>query len=271
MLPELVRVPGGTTVLGSDAHYPEERPARAVTVGEVALARTPTTVGQFAAFVDATGYRTRAERDLGGSAVFTPPRRPVDLREPRQWWTWVDGASWRQPQGPGSSAEPDHPVVHVVLDDALAYCAWAGLRLPDEREWEHAARGGTTGAFAWGDDERPGGEVPAVVWRGQFPWRSDGPAGAQPVGTHPPNAAGLLDVIGNVWELVDTAWSPRHPAQTCCAPPSATTAAVGVAKGGSFLCSPDYCARYRPAARIPVAADSPTAHVGFRCAGPSPA
>jgi sulfatase modifying factor 1 len=268
--PDLVAVPGGTSRLGSDAYYPEERPAREVTVAAFELARTPTTVQQFAEFTDATGYRTRAERELGGSAVFTPPRHPVDLRDPRQWWSWVEGASWRCPHGPGSEAEADHPVTHVVLEDAQAYCAWAGLRLPDEREWEHAARGGTSGEFTWGDEARPGGDVPAVVWRGEFPWRPHGSAGTAPVGTHPPNGYGLLDAIGNVWELVDAAWSPQHPAASCCAPLTATGAPAGVAKGGSFLCSDDYCFRYRPAARIPVAADSPTAHVGFRCAGTTP-
>lgn len=273
-------VPGGTSRLGSDVHYPEERPAREVTVRPFSLARTPTTVAQFAAFVDATGYATRAERDLGGSAVFTPPRHPVDLRDPRQWWSWVEGASWRTPTGPGSTAEPDHPVTHVVLEDALAYCAWAGLRLPVEREWEHAARGGLAGAaYAWGDDRVDDtGEVPAVVFRGAFPWRSEGRAGTARVGSHPPNGFGLLDVTGNVWELVDTAWSPRHsaadpdadPGATPCCAPTSRTAGV-VAKGGSFLCSDDYCSRYRPASRIPIALDSPTAHVGFRCArsGPS--
>ena len=266
MTPDLVQVPGGTSRLGSDAHYPEERPARAVTVQPFLLARTPTTVAQFAAFVRETGYRTRAERDLGGSAVFTPSRHPVDLRDARQWWSWVEGASWQAPAGPGSAAVDTHPVTHVVLEDALAYCAWAGLRLPDEKEWEHAARGGLDGAaYAWGDER---GEVPAVVFRGQFPWRPERPAGTAPVGSHPPNGYGLLDVTGNVWELVDTAWSPQHPAASCCAP-TAAGAAASVAKGGSFLCSDDYCSRYRPAARIPIAPDSPTAHVGFRCAGAS--
>lgn len=266
MTPDLVEVPGGTSRLGSDAHYPEERPAREVTVAPFLLARTPTTVGEFATFVDDTGYLTRAERDLGGSAVFTPPRHPVDLRDPRQWWSWVDGASWQAPTGPGSAAQPDHPVTHVVLEDALAYCAWSGCVLPEEKQWEHAARGGLTGAaYAWGDER---GDVPATVFRGQFPWRSAGPVGTSPVGTHPPNGYGLLDVTGNVWELVDTAWSPRHPASSCCAP-TAAGAAASVAKGGSFLCSDDYCSRYRPAARIPIAPDSPTAHVGFRVAAPS--
>ena len=263
MTPDLVFVPGGTSLQGSAAHYPEERPAREVTVEPFLLARTPCTVGEFATFVDDTGYRTRAERDLGGSAVFTPPRHPVDLRDPRQWWSWVDGARWREPTGPGSSAEPDHPVTHVVLEDALAYCAWAGLRLPTEKEWEHAARGGLeAAAYAWGDDR---GDVPAAIFRGQFPWRSDGPAGTTAVGSYAPNGYGLLDVTGNVWELVDTAWMPRHAESPCCAPTAAGADAV-VAKGGSFLCSDDYCSRYRPASRIPIAPHSPTAHVGFRVA-----
>jgi formylglycine-generating enzyme len=276
--PALVPIPGGTSLLGSDSHYPEERPARDLVVQDLFLAREPTTVAQFAEFVDATGYVTRAEGDLGGSAVFTPPSGPVDLRDPTRWWTWVPGTSWQAPEGPGSDVtdRADHPVTHVVLADALAYCAWAGLRLPDEREWEHAARGGRRGAaYAWGDEARPGGDVPAVVWRGEFPWRPDGAAGTRPVATFEANGYGLYDAIGNVWELVDTAWSPQHaatphPKESCCGPPSAADAAAVVAKGGSFLCSDDYCARYRPAARIPVASDSPTAHVGFRCAGPRP-
>ena len=266
MTPDLVEIPGGTSRLGSDVHYPEERPVRSVTVEPFLLARTPCTVGEFATFVDETGYLTRAERDLGGSAVFTPPRHPVDLRDPRQWWSWVDGASWRAPTGPGSRARDEHPVAHVVLEDALAYCGWAGLRLPTEAEWEHAARGGLDGAtYAWGDEC---GDPPAVVFRGEFPWRSTGPATTAPVGTHPPNGYGLLDVTGNVWELTGTAWSPRGVDSPCCGPTSTEADAV-VAKGGSFLCSDDYCSRYRPAARIPVAPDSPTAHVGFRCAAPS--
>lgn len=266
MTPDLVRIPGGTSRLGSDAHYPEERPARDVTVEPFLLARTPCTVGEFATFVDDTGYLTRAERDLGGSAVFTPPRNAVDLRDPRQWWSWVAGASWQAPCGPGSVAVAQHPVTHVVVEDALAYCSWAGLRLPVEDEWEHAARGGLDGvAYAWGDER---GDVPAVVFRGDFPWRSTSPAATAPVGTHPPNGYGLLDVTGNVWELVDTAWTANHRGTPCCAPAAAGSDAV-VAKGGSYLCSDDYCSRYRPAARIPIAPDSPTAHVGFRCAAPS--
>lgn len=266
MTPDLVQIPGGTSLHGSDAHYPEERPAGDVTVDPFLLARTPCTVAEFATFVEDTGYLTRAERDLGGSAVFTPPRHPVDLRDPHQWWSWVEGASWQAPSGPGSVAVPEHPVVHVVLEDALAYCAWASLRLPSEKEWEHAARGGLRGAaYAWGDER---GEIPAVVFRGEFPWKPVGVASTAPVGTHPPNGFGLLDMTGNVWELVDTAWAATHSGTPCCAP-SITEANAVVAKGGSFLCSDDYCSRYRPAARIPIAPDSPTAHVGFRCAAPS--
>lgn len=266
MTPDLVEIPGGTSLLGSSVHYPEERPARYVEVEPFSLARTPCTVGEFATFVADTGYLTRAERELGGSAVFTPPKHPVDLRDPRQWWSWVDGASWQAPTGPGSSGLPDHPVTHVVVEDALAYCAWAGLRLPTEAEWEHATRGGLEGAaYAWGHER---GDIPAVVFRGEFPWRSTSPTTTAPVGTHPPNGYGLLDVTGNVWELVDTAWTANHVGTPCCAP-NVTEADAVVAKGGSFLCSDDYCSRYRPAARIPIAPDSPTAHVGFRCAAPS--
>jgi sulfatase modifying factor 1 len=273
----LVHIPGGTALQGSDDDYPEEGPAHRVRVADFRLARTPVTVAEFAAFVDDTGHVTVAER-LPGSAVFRPPSGPVDLRDPRGWWSWLPGASWRHPEGPASDVDgrDDHPVVHVALEDALAYCAWAGTRLPTEAEWEHAARGGLHAArYVWGDEATVDGVVPANVWCGVFPWRSEKPGGAgtEPVGRYPPNGFGLLDVIGNVWELTSTAWTPsRAPlaraqaSGTCCGLPDASTHSAVVAKGGSFLCSPDYCARYRPAARIPVATDSPSANVGFRCA-----
>lgn len=281
---DLVAIPGGTSVIGSDGHYPEERPASQVAVAPFRLARRPVTVAEFRAFVEATGHVTVAERRpdpaaypgvdpallVPGSSVFTPPSGPVDLRDPRNWWSWVPGACWRRPEGPGSDVDgrADHPVVHVAVADALAYCRWARLRLPTEPEWEHACRGGLDGApFAWGDQEAPDGVVPANVWRGAFPWRHDGAtAGTTPVGRYPPNGFGLVDVIGNAWELTSSTWSPRHGPTTCCVPAVPDVKAMAVAKGGSFLCSPDYCARYRPAARIPVAADSPSANVGFRCA-----
>jgi sulfatase modifying factor 1 len=258
----LVRIPGGTALQGSDDDYPEERPAQPVRVTDFRLARTPVTVDEFAAFVDDTRHVTVAER-LTGSAVFRPPSGPVDLRDPRGWWSDVEGRD-------------DHPVVHVALEDALAYCAWAGLRLPTEAEWEHGARGGLHAArYAWGDEETVDAGVAANVWRGAFPWRSEKPGGAgtEPVGRYPANRFGLLDVIGNVWELTGTAWTrsrhadPQPGEPACCGPPRpAQVTTTVVAKGGSFLCSPDYCARYRPAARIPVTADSPSANVGFRCA-----
>ncbi len=264
----LLDVPGGTTLLGSDRHYPEERPARPVITAGFRLAREPVSVGQFAAFVTATGHRTSAETaDPPGSNVFTPPRGPVDLRDPSGWWSFVPAASWRQPSGPGSAPATQHePVVHVTLADALAFCAWAGLRLPSETEWEHAARAGRSGAaYTWGDERAPDGAVPAHVFRGAFPWYDLAGAHPVPPGRHAPNELGLLDMTGNVWELVDTAW--QHPRPAPCCGPSTSTPVLSVAKGGSFLCSDDYCSRYRPAARIPVAADSPTGHLGFRCAG----
>lgn len=280
----LLPVRGGTSVLGSARFYPEERPVRSVQVAPFHLARGPVTVAQFGRFVSATGHVTVAERD--GSSVFRPPRRPVPLHDPSAWWSWVPGACWHAPAGPGSRPRhPDEPVVHVTMADASAFCAWAGLRLPTEVEWEHAARQCFPAEdYAWGPERAPGGRVPAHVWHGAFPWL---PAehwcgGPVPVGDHPGVGSGLLDLIGNVWELVDTLWSvpageppggggPPAPSASraagspCCGP-VARTGGLTVAKGGSFLCSEQYCLRYRPAARIAVAGDSPSGHVGFRCA-----
>lgn len=252
----MIRIPGGTFVMGSDHHYPEERPAREVHVEGFEIAEAPVTVAQFTAFVDATEWVTTAERrpagfDVpAGSAVFTPPDHPVDLSDPAGWWSWVEGAHWRQPTGPGSESVADHPVVQVSYDDAVAYCDWAGVSLPTEAQWELAAQGAR-----WED---------ANTWQGAFPWQAGGLATTSPVGWFAPNPAGLVDAVGNVWEWTRDPWTADH-APRCCAPP-----AVGltyVAKGGSYLCSADYCARYRPPARMAMAVDSPTCHLGFRVAG----
>jgi formylglycine-generating enzyme required for sulfatase activity len=306
---DVVDLPGGEFHMGSDVHYPEEAPAHRVRVGAFGLDRHPVTNGQYAAFVEATGYVTVAERPLDpadfpgappenlapGSMVFTPTPGPVDLRHLSQWWAWTPGACWRQPDGPASSVagRDDHPVVHVAHEDAAAYARWVGARLPSEAEWEHAARGGLDGAeFTWGDEARPGGRLMANTWDGpDFPWRSTGESGwlrTSPVGSFPSNGFGLVDMAGNVWEWTDDWWTSRHPddpASSCCAPHDPHGGDVDgsydpaqpqfrvprkVIKGGSHLCADTYCLRYRPAARRPQMVDTGMSHIGFRCAWPAP-
>ncbi len=281
--------------MGSDRHYPEEAPARRVAVDEFWIDASVTTNREFAAFVEATGYVTVAERPLDpedfpgapaenlvpGSLVFTRTPGPVDLRHIDQWWTWTPGACWRRPDGPHSSlaGREDEPVVHVANEDAEAYAAWAGKSLPTEAEWERAARGGLEGkAFVWGDEPEAPGERLANYWHGEFPWRSDEGYGARaPVGSYPPNGYGLHDMAGNVWEwttdwYVPTPGAVQGPA--CCAPgpedsydPAQPQFPIPrkVIKGGSYLCADSYCMRYRPAARRPQMIDTGMSHIGFRC------
>jgi formylglycine-generating enzyme required for sulfatase activity len=239
----MVRIPGRTFLMGSDAHYREERPAHLVAVDGFWIDRTPVTNRQFKAFVNATGHVTFAEilpdpKDYpgalphmlyAGSLVFQPPPyRVVDLHDWSQWWTFLKGADWRHPYGPGSSLGGlwDHPVVHVTFSDALAYARWAGKELPTEAEWELAARGGIDGAeFAWGDDLAPGGKHMANTWQGEFPHRNlkeDGFERTSPVTAFPPNGYGLHDMIGNVWEWTSDWYSQAHAAsgrkEACSAP-----------------------------------------------------
>jgi formylglycine-generating enzyme required for sulfatase activity len=293
-------VPGGTFRMGSDDHYPEEGPAHDVTVDGFWMDRCPVTNRRFAAFVDATGYRTVAERPLDpdsfpgappenlvpGSLVFTMTAGPVDLRHLSQWWTWTPGASWRHPDGPRSTIEdrPDHPVVHVAHEDAEAFAAWAGRSLPTEAEWERAARGGLDGApFVWGDEPEAPGERLANYWHGDFPWRPERGYGTlSAVGSFPSNAFGLHDMAGNVWEWTTDWWTAQHrdAVDGCCtlsdAPGNAPEESYDpaqpqfriprkVVKGGSFLCADSYCRRYRPAARRPQMIDTGMSHIGFRC------
>jgi len=224
-----------------------------------------------------------------GSLVFSPPSRPVDLLDWSQWWSFLKGADWRHPYGPKSNINnlDNHPVVHVAFADALAYATWAGKELPTEAEWEFAARGGLDGAeFAWGDELTPGGKHMANTWQGEFPRQNtceDGFARTSQVGAFPPNGYGLYDMIGNVWEWTTDWYSQKHEADTpkaCCIPENprggpevASYDACQpnikiprkVLKGGSHLCAPNYCRRYRPAARHAEAVDTSTSHVGFRC------
>jgi formylglycine-generating enzyme len=299
------RIPAGAFMMGSDRHYPEEAPVHRASVAAFEMDETAVTNRQFAVFIADTGYVTVAERPLDptlypgaaadellpGSVVFRMTSGPVDLRDFRQWWTWVPGACWRLPEGPGSSIKgrKDHPVVHVAFEDAAAYAAWAGKALPSETEWEFAARGGRDGTeFAWGDELSPRGRHMANTWQGAFPWQDlaeDGHAGTCPVKSYPPNGYGLYEVCGNVWEWTTDWFAPGHTAgdsatPSCCGPDHPRDLAIErsrdplqpgtpiprrVVKGGSFLCAPSYCRRYRPAARHPQMIDTGTSHIGFRC------
>jgi formylglycine-generating enzyme len=299
----MIFIPSGTFRMGSDQHYPEEAPAHRVTVDRFWIDRTPVTNRQFKNFVRATGHKTFAEippdpKDYPGalphmlqaaSLVFTPPNRPVDLRNWSQWWSFMKGANWRHPYGPKSniSGLGDHPVVHVAYADALAYAKWAGKDLPTEAEWEFAARGGLDGAeFAWGEELAPGGKHMANTWQGNFPHenrRDDGFDRTSPVTAFQPNGYGVFDMIGNVWEWTTDWWSAKHQADTakaCCVPKNPRGGQEDesydpcqpqikiprkVIKGGSHLCAPNYCRRYRPAARHAEAVDTSTSHLGFRC------
>jgi sulfatase modifying factor 1 len=299
----MTAIAGGRFTMGSDRHYPEEAPARAVIVDAFWIDLAPVTNAQFARFVDQTGYRTLAEQapdprdypDLAaefatpGSLVFHKTDRPVPTTDPSQWWRFVAGADWRRPLGPDSSISglEDHPVVQIAYADAKAFAAWAGKDLPTEAEWEFAAWGGLEGAeFAWGDALAPDGRMMANYWQGLFPFANqmfDGYERTSPVGAYPPNGYGLVDMIGNVWEWTKDWYgvAAAGPAPiSCCAPRNPRGArksdsleklvggpAIGrkVLKGGSHLCAENYCRRYRPAARHPQAVDSPTSHIGFRC------
>jgi formylglycine-generating enzyme len=293
MLTDLVQLDGGVFRMGSTQFYPEEAPVHTVAVAPFAVERHPVTNAQFGAFVADTGYRTVAEtapdpalfpgaapQDLvPGALVFRETGGAVDLRDWRQWWAWTPGANWRNPFGPESSIEgkSEHPVVQVCYADATAYARWAGRRLPSEAEWEFAARGGSTATYGWGEDPAPGGRLMANTWQGRFPYRNDGAlgwVGTSPVGSFPPNGYGLVDMIGNVWEWTTTRFTGHHrvgdaaaggPVQPCCGPPAPDPSISQALKGGSHLCAPEYCHRYRPAARSPQSQDSATTHIGFRC------
>jgi formylglycine-generating enzyme len=270
--------------MGSDDHYPEERPAHETDVDGFVIDEHPVTNAEFRRFVNDTGYRTVAETapeaedfpdadpaDLvPGSLVFVPTTGPVPLTDWRRWWQWLPGAYWRRPEGPGSDlgGRERHPVVHVAYADALAYAAWAGKALPTEAEWEFAARAGRPATeYAWGDDFLCRGRPMANTWHGDFPWRNDERPGRDrttPVGRFPANAWGLVDMIGNVWEWTASVWTSDH-GRSCCAPEHGGEDERRVMKGGSHLCAPSYCRRYRPAARQGQTIRSSASHLGFRC------
>ena len=299
----MVFVPGGEFRMGSDQHYLEEAPAHRVRVDGFWIDRTPVTNRQFGKFVEATNYVTfaeiapRAEDYPGalphmlqaGSLVFSPPAAPVNLQDWTQWWQFKFGANWRRPYGPRSSISgmDDHPVVHIAWCDAEAYARWAGKEMPTEAEWEFAARGGLDGAeYAWGDEFTPAGKPMANTWQGTFPHQNlkrDGFERTSPVKAFPPNGYGIYDMIGNVWEWTADFWTTRHTAdaqKACCVPHNPRGGAEAqsydpcqpeiriprrVLKGGSHLCAPNYCRRYRPAARHAESIDTSTSHIGFRC------
>ncbi|GAB5495001.1 MAG: formylglycine-generating enzyme family protein [Phycisphaerales bacterium] len=296
---------------------PDERPAHRVHVDGFWIDETEVTNAQFRVFVEATGYVTTAERKVDweelkrqlppgtpkppdevlvpGSLVFTPPDHPVSTRNPAAWWTWTPGASWRHPEGPGSTIEgqDDYPVVHVSWDDATTYAEWAGKRLPTEAEWERAARyGHDDERFIWGNELTPDGVHMTNIWQGRFPdtnTEDDGHAVAAPVRTFAPSELGLYDMAGNVWEWTVDQFRPDHYAKrvedlgadVCCMNPMGpdTTADPRnpyaedsrVQKGGSFLCHESYCESYRPSAKMASPPDTGMSHLGFRCVSDAPA
>ena len=298
-----VWIDGGVFAMGDERFYPEERPVHRVSVDGFWIDEHPVTNAAFARFVAETGHVTFAELPpdpalypgadpsllVPGSIVFRQPSRRVSLGDWRRWWEWAPGASWRHPQGPESDLDglDDHPVVHVAHEDAGAYARWVGQELPTEAEWEYAARGGLEGAvYVWGDDPEPDGRPRANTWQGEFPWQNlerDGFARTSPVGSFPPNQFGLFDMAGNVWEWTVDWFTSTHEPDTsspCCVPRNPrVTSPLGsfaldepgadiprrVIKGGSHLCAPNYCLRYRPAARQAEPVDSTASHIGFRC------
>ncbi|MGI9667886.1 MAG: formylglycine-generating enzyme family protein [Acidimicrobiia bacterium] len=300
---EQIWVDGGEFAMGSDEHYPDEAPQRRVKVDGFWMDSHTVTNAEFAAFVGETGHQTFAEKapdprfypnakpeDLvPGSLVFAMTQGRVDLGNFHNWWDWTHGADWRHPLGPGSTNEAldEHPVVHVAHSDAAAYAEWAGKSLPTEAEWEFAARGGLDGAeFVWGDDDTQDTDPRANTWQGSFPFENtqlDGWTRTSPVGSYEPNGYGLFDMAGNVWQWTDDWYEDRSkspPEPSCCAPVNPrggsqmgsldvrqldTPIPRKVVKGGSHLCTIQYCFRYRPAARQPQMIDTSTTHIGFRC------
>jgi len=301
--PDMVWIPSGTFRMGSNTHYPEEKPVHLVTVQGFWMDKYPVTNARFAQFVSETGYVTFAELPpnpadypgalphmiYAGSLVFHKPNGPVEQRNIGNWWSFERAADWRHPRGAGSSIEglERHPVVHITFADAEAFARWEGKELPTEAEWEFAARGGLDQMpYAWGSEFMPGDRPMANTWQGEFPYQNlveDGYEGTSPVDAFPTNGYGVHDMIGNVWEWTTDWYVARHQAdapKACCVPVNPRGGKESesfdpfqpeiriprkVLKGGSHLCAPNYCRRYRPAARFPEPVDTSTCHVGFRC------
>ena len=299
--PDMVWIEGGEFLMGSDRFYPEEAPAHRVKVSGFHMDRFTVTNRDFERFVAATGHVTLAERpadpaDYPGarpemlapsSTMFKKPAHRVDIGNHYNWWTYVKGADWRHPRGPASTIRKimDHPVVHVAYEDAQAYAHWAGKDLPTEAEWEFAARGGLDGKdYVWGDEFTPDGTHMANTWQGDFPYANtlaDGFEYTAPVGSFPANGYGLHDMSGNVWQWTSdwyqdhgsidspccTAVNPRGAERDESFDPRQPNIRIPrrVTKGGSHLCAPNYCRRYRPAARMAQPIDTSISHLGFRC------
>jgi sulfatase modifying factor 1 len=294
-------IPSGRFAMGSDhRQFSDARPIHAVELDGFFMDRTPVTNEQFARFVRETSYVTVAERKpnpadfpgvppealVPGSLVFRSPSGPVPTNEVSRWWHYVPGACWKNPEGPGSNiaGRERHPVVQVCWDDAAAYSRWAGKRLPTEAEWEYAARGGLTQKpYAWGDDFRPNGRLMANTWQGRFPNANnaeDGWERTSPVGHFPPNAFGLFDMSGNVWQWCADWYRPdayhlsaeRNPVGPQDSfDPREPNVPKRVQRGGSFLCTDQYCSRYMPGGRGKGAVGTGSSHVGFRCVMTAPA
>jgi sulfatase modifying factor 1 len=276
--PGMVWVPGGSFRFGADAAFPEEGPSSTASVDGFWMDQTEVTNAQFAEFVAATGYRTLAERGVrtsadpdapvvAGSAVFRPKGEGEAMRSFVNWWQFMPGADWRHPDGPGSSiaGRGNHPVVHIAFEDAEAYAKWKGRTLPTEEQFEYAAQGGGR--------KNAAGNWAANTWQGRFPSHNtaaDGFGEAAPVASFEANRHGLHDIIGNVWEWTRSPYFERHDSSQTAEHPGGFDPAqpaerdVAVVKGGSYLCSPDYCMRYRPEARIGQSKGLGTAHIGFR-------
>lgn len=297
----MVWIPGRDFLMGSNSHYVEEAPAHRVVVVGFWIDKFTVTNGDFARFVEATGYVTMAEKpanpeDYPGalphllnpsSTIFKRPSAQIDMHNHYNWWVYVAGANWRHPRGPASSIRKlmDHPVVHVAYVDAEAYATWAAKDLPTEAEWELAARGGLDGAeYTWGDEFMPGGQQMANTWQGEFPYRNtleDGFEYTAPVGSFPANGYGLHDMAGNVWEWTSDWYQDHSRLKSPCCTASNPRGAFRedsfdprepdvkiprkVTKGGSHLCAPNYCQRYRPASRMAQPVDTSISHLGFRC------
>lgn len=307
--PGMVLIPAGTFTMGgkSDQAYSDELPRHKVKVSAFFMDETEVTNEQFIEFTEATGYTTIAERAIDwdelknqlpldtpkpadsllqpGALVFTPTNGPVDLLDYSKWWQWMVGANWKHPEGPNSNIESrqSHPVVQVAWEDAQAYAAWAGKRLPTEAEWEWAAMGGLDGAkYPWGNESIENANDKANFWQGFFPYENlekDGFFGTAPVKSFPPNKYGLYDMAGNVWEFCQDKYhfqsynqaaksngiveNPAGPASSF--DPAQPNAEKYVIRGGSFLCSDNYCSGYRVARRMSTTKDSGLNHTGFRC------
>ena len=286
-LNQTVDVSGGDFKFGDNRYYPNEGPVKVTRVADFNIDKTEVTNGQFKAFVDATDYVTAAERGLSdvdfpeippefrvpGSMVFVAP----DLDKPSSpatWWQFVSGANWQNPKGPDSSiaGKEAHPVVQVTHADAIAYAQWLGRRLPTEAEWAYASRGGLEGAsFSWGEESPNVGASKANTWQGRFPYNNmneDGFVGSSPVGCFAANGLGLYDTTGNVWEWTDTAYGPDRKRDYGAEgyDPQQPGVTVKTLKGGSFLCSDNYCQRFRPAARQAQDTTLASSHIGFRTA-----